>query len=110
LVTNLSASNYPGAADNPQGSGPPLILGDLTGTTGGRAFYPDSGRELDGICKKIGLELKNQYILGYQSTNRAKDRRWRKVKVKTVESKGIPRLSVRAQKGYYVSSTETVSK
>jgi len=86
------------------------VLGDLARTTGGRAFFPDSNRELESICQKIGLELKNQYLLGYRSTNTAKDGLWRKVKVKTVDSKDIPRLTVRAKTGYYASATERVSK
>jgi len=50
---------------------------------------------------KIALELKNQYVLGYSSTNPAKDGRWRKIKVKLNTPKGLSSLSVRSKTGYY---------
>jgi Ca-activated chloride channel family protein len=45
--------------------------------------------------------LKNQYVLGYASTNPAKDGRWRKIKVKLNAPKGLPSLSVRSKTGYF---------
>ena len=71
----------------------------LTISTG--AFFPDSVYELEDICTKIAIELKNQYVLGYASTNPAKDGRWRKIKVKLNPPKGLPSLSVRSKTGYF---------
>jgi Ca-activated chloride channel family protein len=86
------------------------VLNDLTKVTGGRAFAPYSVNEMDGICRRIGLELKSQYILGYRSTNTVKDGKWRKIKAKVVPSQGMPRMSVRAKSGYYASMLERASK
>jgi Ca-activated chloride channel homolog len=78
-------------------------LAQLTDITGGRAFFPGSAFEMSDICKKIAAELKNQYVIGYRSTNTAKDGAWRKIRVKVSNQKGkdIASLNVRAKTGYY---------
>ena len=53
--------------------------------------------ELEDICRNIATELKYQYVLGYQSTNTAKDGEWRKIKV-TAEYPNN-KLTVRAKAG-----------
>jgi Ca-activated chloride channel family protein len=77
------------------------IIEDLVNITGGRAFFPDSVYELEDICTKIAVELKNQYVLGYHSTNEAKDGKWRKIRLKVNPPRGISNLSVRGKSGYY---------
>ena len=77
------------------------ILEEMTEITGGKAYFPNSVYELEDICTKIAIELKNQYVLGYASTNPAKDGRWRKIKVKLNAPKGLPSLSVRSKTGYF---------
>jgi Ca-activated chloride channel family protein len=77
------------------------IIEDLVNVTGGRAFFPDSVYELEDICTKIAVELKNQYVLGYHSTNEAKDGKWRKIRLKVNPPRGISNLSVRGKSGYY---------
>jgi len=49
---------------------------------------------LEDICNKIALELRNQYVLGYYSTNEAKDGKWRKIRLKISAPKGVHNLSV----------------
>jgi Ca-activated chloride channel family protein len=82
------------------------IIEDLVDITGGRAFFPDSVYELEDICTKIAVELKNQYVLGYHSTNGAKDGKWRKIRLKVNPPKGISTLSVRGKSGYYAEKFE----
>jgi Ca-activated chloride channel family protein len=77
---------------------------DLAQISDGEAFFPESVDQLEDICNKIGLELRNQYLLGYRSTNTAKDGRWRKVRLKINPPKGISSLSVHAKNGYYAES------
>ena len=77
---------------------------DLAQISDGEAFFPESVDQLEDICNKIGLELRNQYVLGYRSTNTAKDGRWRKVRLKINPPKGISSLSVHAKNGYYAES------
>jgi Ca-activated chloride channel family protein len=77
------------------------LIEELSEVTGGRSFFPNSVYELEDITTKIAVELKNQYVIGYFSTNEGKDGKWRKVQVKVNPPRGLPRLTVRAKQGYY---------
>src|SRR6201981_3082132 len=82
----------------------PALLGDLTELTGGRAFTIDNPNDLADVATKIGIELRNQYVLGYRPKNPAHDGKWRKIKVKLIPPKGLPPLRVYAKTGYYAPS------
>jgi Ca-activated chloride channel family protein len=75
------------------------ILEDLASITGGTAHFPRSIMSLEDICYRIALELKNQYVIGYHSTNTAQDGKWRKIRVKAEHPN--QKLNVRAKAGYY---------
>ena len=85
-------------------AGPITLLSELTG---GYAFHGDG---LADICQKIAIELKNEYIIGYRSTNHAKDGKWRKVLVKVTPPRGLSKLHVRAKAGYYAPTLEAAAK
>jgi Ca-activated chloride channel family protein len=82
----------------------PQLLSEITELTGGRAFSIDNPNDLADVATKIGIELRNQYVLGYRPTNSASDGKWRKLKVKLVPPKGLPPLKVYAKTGYYAHS------
>jgi len=88
-------------SDLSQGRSGRAVLEEMAEITGGKAYFPNSVYELEDICTKIAIELKNQYILGYSSTNTVRDGRWRKIKVRLNAPKGLPSLSVRAKTGYF---------
>jgi Ca-activated chloride channel family protein len=79
----------------------PALLSEITEVTGGRTFTIDNTNELADVATKIGIELRNQYVLGYRPTNPARDGKWRKIKVKLIPPKGLPPLHVYAKTGYY---------
>lgn len=79
----------------------PELLEDITAVTGGRAFSIDNPNELPDVATKIGVELRNQYVLGYRPSSRANDGKWHKIKVKVVPPKGLSPLEVHAKTGYY---------
>lgn len=79
----------------------PTLLGEISDVTGGRTFTIDNPNELADVATKIGIELRNQYVLGYRPTNSARDGKWRKIKVKLLPPKGLPPLHVYAKTGYY---------
>jgi Ca-activated chloride channel homolog len=85
------------------------LIEELSELTGGQAMFPDSVYELEDICTKIAVELKNQYVLGYHSTNGAKDGKWRKLRMKVNPPKGIQRLNVRAKQGYYAPTADAAA-
>jgi Ca-activated chloride channel homolog len=79
----------------------PSLLSEMTEMTGGRVFPVGNLGELPDIAAKIGLELRNQYILGYKSANPQHNGAWRKIKVKLRPPKGLPPLRVYGKTGYY---------
>lgn len=81
----------------------PGLLRDLSNMTGGRMFPIElqNVNELPDVASKISLELRNQYVLGYRPTNKARDGSWRKIRVKVEVPRGLPPLSVYARTGYY---------
>ena len=82
----------------------PSLLGEITEMTGGRVFAVEKLDDLPDIASKIGMELRNQYVLGYRPSNKAHDARWRKVKIKLRAPKGLPPLTVYSKTGYYAPS------
>jgi Ca-activated chloride channel homolog len=79
----------------------PQLLTAISDVTGGRTFAIGSPNELADVATKIGIELRNQYVLGYRPTNPTRDGKWRKIKVKLNPPKGLPPLHVYAKTGYY---------
>lgn len=93
---------------NPIGSRPtteevggPMLLSNLTEMTGGRSFAVQNIDDLPDVATKISIELRNQYVIGYRPQNRARDGRWRKIRVRLVAPPGLPPLNVYAKTGYY---------
>jgi len=82
----------------------PSLLTELTEMTGGRVFPVENLNDLPDTAAKIGMELRNQYVLGYRPSNHARDAKWRKIKVKLRPPKGLPPLNVYAKSGYYAPS------
>ena len=89
---------YASAAEERLG---PQLLSDITELTGGRAFTIDNPNDLGDVATKIGVELRNQYVLGYRPSKVVRDGKWRKIKVKLLPPKGLPPLRVYARMGYY---------
>ena len=82
----------------------PSLLGELTGLTGGRAFGVDNPNDLPGVAKRIGVELRDQYVLGYRPSLERRDGRFHKIKVRMRLPKSSPKLRVYAKSGYYAPS------
>jgi Ca-activated chloride channel family protein len=82
----------------------PALLSDISDLSGGRSFTIDNPNDLADVATKIGIELRNQYVLGYRPKNPGHDGKWHKIKVKLQPPKGLPPLHVYAKTGYYASS------
>jgi len=79
-----------------------IVLNDLAMMTGGRTMNaPNSARGVEAIMAEVARGLKTQYIVGYKSTNEARDGKRRGVKVKVSSPEGSPKISVWAKAGYY---------
>src|SRR6266700_1864631 len=81
-------------------SGPGLLT-DISEPTGGRHFIVENLNELPDVAAKIGIELRNQYVLGYSPTNGSRDGKYRKVSVKIIQPRGLPPLHAFWRTGYY---------
>ncbi|MBV9406287.1 MAG: VWA domain-containing protein, partial [Acidobacteriaceae bacterium] len=79
----------------------PHLLNEIANQTGGRAFPAQSSSALPGIARRIGIELRNQYVLAYTPSNNEKNGKYRKVEVKLSPPPGLSDLKARWRLGYY---------
>lgn len=82
----------------------PRLLSELAEQTGGRAYSASDPKDLPSIAARIGIELRNQYVLAYSPKNQNKDGRYHRVEVKVTRPAGVPDLRVRWRLGYYAPS------
>jgi len=64
------------------------LLNKLASETGGRAFFPQSIADLPGIANEIVRDLRTQYVLSYNPTNKERDGSYRAIKVAVADSSG----------------------
>jgi Ca-activated chloride channel family protein len=86
---------------SPEEMAGPGLLSDLAEQTGGREFPVEDLAELPDIAAKIGVELRNRYVLGYSPTDNQRDGRYHHVQVKVVPPHGLPPLHASWRMGYY---------
>ena len=80
------------------------LLTDIAEVTGGRQYPVDNVNELPDIAGKVGVELRNQYVIGYTPQNQDRDGKYRRVQVKLVQPHGLPTLRPFYKLGYYAPS------
>ena len=64
------------------------LLNKLASETGGRAFFPQSISELPQIANEIVRDLRTQYVISYDPTNKAHDGTYRSIKVNVAQPTG----------------------
>jgi VWFA-related protein len=79
-----------GGGSTPEEAGGPDLLRHIAEQTGGRMFFADAA-EMPDVAKKIGIELRNRYILGYAPENQMHDGKYHHVTVRVVPPRGLPR-------------------
>lgn len=72
-------------------------LRQLAYQTGGRVLYPNNFGQLNNIYAEVDEELRNQYTIGYISTNAIKDGSYRRIEVRV----DAPGAMVASRLGYY---------
>jgi len=85
----------------PEEASGPGLLNELAEQTGGRQYAVENVAELPDIAAKIGIELRNEYILGYTPKNGERDGKYRHVQVKLNQPRGLPPLKAYFRLGYY---------
>lgn len=79
----------------------PGLLNDICEQTGGRHLPVDDLAEMPDIAAKIGIELRNRYVIGYSPTDAQRDGRYHHVQVKVIPPHGLPTLRAYWRLGYY---------
>ena len=74
------------------------LLTALAQETGGQVHFPNSLSELDTVYDRIAEELRTQYNLGYVSSNKRRDGKWRRIVVRIPEREDV---QIRHKIGYY---------
>lgn len=81
----------------------PELLNDIAEVTGGQAFTLDNPNDLPAVVSRVGVALRNQYVLAYHPENPPHDGKWHKIKIKLQIHK-LGFLQVHAKAGYYAAS------
>jgi VWFA-related protein len=89
-----------GGASTPEELAGPDLLRNLSEPTGGRHFFA-SLRDLPDIAEKIGIELRNEYLIGYRPSNAGRDGKYRKITVRVIPPPGLPKLRAYWRQGYF---------
>jgi len=76
------------------------FLRAISEETGGSYEVASSLEQLDGLYDRILDELHSQYAIGYVSTNRKREGRYREIEVRVVKP-GLDDVEIRARRGYY---------
>ncbi len=86
------------------------LLRILSRETGGNASEIDQSRwqteqlamnEASNQAVQIGIEIRNQYVIGYVSKNQKRDGKYRHFELKVIPPKGLPHLNARYRRGYF---------
>jgi len=93
---------YGARGRTPEESSGPGLLNDLCEQTGGR-HLPADVNELPDIASKIGVELRNRYVLGFVPSAQARDGKYHTLLVKVITPKELKLPSLRAyfRHGYF---------
>jgi Ca-activated chloride channel homolog len=81
----------------------PDVLRRLARATGGEAFFPGHLDEVVAICQRIARDIRNQYTLGYVSSNAAEPGAYRAIRVVARTARN-GKLLVRTRSGYIAAA------
>jgi Ca-activated chloride channel homolog len=76
------------------------LMTEITEATGGHTVALGNVRQLPEVAAAISLELRSQYVLGYQPSNPTHDGSWRKIKVRLDPAVAPAPAQVYAKRGY----------
>lgn len=98
-----------GIADEAETDRNPAVLRRLAAATGGEAFFPEKAAEVVSICERIAHDIRNQYTVGYVSSNPSKAGGYRNIQI-VVQGTTKEKLSVRARSGYFAGAGSPAMK
>jgi len=86
------------------------LINRLASETGGRAFFPQSIAELPQIANEIVRDLRTQYVISYDPTNKAHDGSFRAIKVLVTQPTGTDRRIALTRNGRTANQGATAAK
>ena len=76
--------------------------------TGGRAYFPRHERDLRDAFAQIQKDLREQYLVAYSPTNKARDGSFRKIEIQVVNPELKQQsLKLNYRTGYFAKTTNT---
>ena len=75
-------------------------IAEIAETTGGQAFFPTAMKDVEAAYDKIVAQIRNQFTLGYTSSNTAQDGKWRKVELK-IARPDLKDARIQSRRGYF---------
>ena len=74
--------------------------------TGGRAYFPRHERDLRDAFAQIQKDLREQYLVAYSPTNKARDGSYRKIEIQVVNPElKQQNLKLNYRSGYFAKTT-----
>jgi len=70
------------------------LINRLASETGGRAFFPTSLAEIPDIARQITHDMRTQYVVSYNPTNKLRDGSFRPIRVTVDDSQGQHRVAI----------------
>lgn len=89
--------------DRREGKRARRALKTITEATGGKAYFPESLSEVEGLSLAVAHDIRNQYILAYTPAKQELDGTYRRIRV---TAEGRDRPTVRTRTGYYATSLQ----
>jgi len=86
------------------------LLNRMATETGGRAFFPQSIAELPQIANEIVRDLRTQYVIAYDPTNKAHDGSFRAIKVTVAQPATGDRRIALTRPGRLATASSTAAK
>ncbi len=81
----------------------------ISDETGGKAYFPQKIPEIHTIVSEIAHELRNQYSIGYLSSNTARDGSYRKIKI-ALDPSLAASDHVRYRRGYFSPKAQSTDQ
>ena len=80
-------------------------LKKLAEKTGGRAYFPRHERDLNDAFTQIQRDLREQYLVAYSPSNKARDGSYRKIEIQVVGPNKQRDLKLNYRSGYFAKTT-----
>ena len=91
-----------GIGDSYQGGVDTGSLRKITEQTGGRAYFPRNENELRSAFDQIQRDLREQYLIAYSPSNKARDGSYRRIQIEVVEPElRKQKLKLNYRPGYF---------